>query len=66
MNLRIYLVRVSEDSRVTQKASRERIPKRSHKLVYMRNYRYKKCTRLKVQGRELEGVGSESNQNRPS
>ena len=60
MNLRRSISREWEAARVTSMASGERITRRDNQLAGMDNYIYRKCTRLLVQRRELEGVGSES------
>ena len=52
MNPRILVAILLEEARVTWKASMEIIPKRSHRLVHTGKYRYRKFTRLLVQGRE--------------
>ena len=54
MKIRRLTARVWEESQGIWKASRERSPKRDHKFVCTGNYRYRKYTRLQVQGREKE------------
>ena len=65
MNLRILIAREWEKAWVSWRAYRERSPKISNQFVHTGKYRYIKCTRLRVQGKEREGGRSESDQHGP-